>query len=59
MKLIKPKMWSEWKGDTGNKFKVYFVKNHLGKIYKRHSKTGAREQYNASVRLYKKKKMKK
>ena len=52
--LTKPSIKSEWRGQTGNKFRVWIVINSEGNRHVRMNKELAHKQYEASVRVYKK-----
>ncbi len=52
--ISKPKMWSEQRGITGNKYKVYLVKNIKGDIQTYKSKTRATNAYKTNQRFLKK-----
>lgn len=57
-RLIKPTMRSEWRGQKGNKFRVYIVRNN-GKDYIHvENKQSALNQYNAALSMYKIRKQK-
>lgn len=52
--LKKPKMWSEWRGQVGNKYRVYFVSTAEGNRHTLQSKASALKQYESAMRYYKK-----
>jgi len=51
--MKKPTMKSSWQGVAGNKWRAYDVCVD-GKCYHHRSKTEALRQYNAAMRIYKK-----
>ena len=51
---MKPKRKCVWRGQTGNKFRVYYVTNSNGQTMTFHSKAQADRVYSASVRVYNK-----
>ena len=52
--MRKPSMRMEWRGVSGNKWRAYNVTVN-GKVYHHQSKTNALRQYNAAMRVYKRK----
>lgn len=56
--IRKPSIKSEWRGQKGNKFRVYVVVNHNGVRFVRMDKQTAMRQYEASMRVYKRLKQK-
>lgn len=55
--ISKPKMKSRWRGTKGSKYRTYEV-TYKGKTHSHLQKRTALHQYEAGMRLYKKKKKK-
>ena len=51
--LRKPTIKSMWRGQTGNKFRVYEVINAEGTRFVRVNREQAYKQYNAALQVYK------
>ena len=57
-RLTKPTMRSEWRGQKGNKFRIYIVRNE-GKDYVHgENKQSALLQYNSALQMYRIRKQK-
>lgn len=54
MKNMKPKRKCLWRGQTGNKFRVYKITNNEGKTMYIQNKAQADRVFNASMRVYRK-----
>jgi hypothetical protein len=52
LRNVKPTMKSEWRGMTGNKFRIYIVINSRGNRYVFKNKADALRLFNASKRVY-------
>ena len=53
-KVCKPSKKMMWRGQKGNKFRVWTIKNTYGKTVTTQSKSRAEDIYNASLRVYNK-----
>lgn len=56
IRLTKPTMRSEWRGQKGNKFRIYIVRVNGKDYIHGENKTSALRQYDAALRVYKKRK---
>ena len=54
IKISKPKRKCEWRGQKGNKFRLYSVTNTTGRTMSFHNKAQADRVFNASMRVYRK-----